>query len=322
MLAILCLSHVEAATPSGTIAFIRDADIYTVKLDGTNLHRLTSDSRNAFPIWSPNGQTIAFSKLSISRNGEESANLWIISSDGRHARRITPDKRLNAVYPVAWLPDMTGLLVSRHYLESDAYPTLDVVMLNGKPSRHLRRWMRTGRKHGFLHQFPNKSIFTMGSAGSFTQNGDLVFTASTTCFTDAPRLDLYKMHADGSSLHRLTMESRWFIDCLRISPVNGMMLTSDSSVAERLQPSIKLRDSHGRILKELSAIGQSSYGGIDWSPDGNYVIYQTTDSRYPRYEQSAQFEEFSRHSSIWIMNPDGSRKKKIVSNACHPNWRK
>jgi len=310
-----CLLPAEAAD---TIAFIRNGDIYTVALDGTNLHRLTTDGRNAFPIWSPDGRRIAFAKL---EGDHLSACLWITTPDGKYKRRLTKEEKYNSVFPIAWLPDMCGLLVSRHYLESDASPTLEVVTLTATPFRHFRRWMKASSESGFLQQFPERRCFAAGMSGDFAWSGDLVFTAATEWLVDAPRPDLYRMHFDGSGLRRLTVEPHWFIKCLRVNPITGTILTSESSVIGRQPASIKLRGSHGNVLWKLSDVGRASFSGIDWSPAGDYIIYQAMDPEYPKYEPSAQFSKISQHSSIWIMRDDGSGKRRFLSNACHPSWR-
>lgn len=316
------LTHVEAAGPTGTIAFVRDSDVYTVRLDGTNLDRLTTDGRNALPLWSRDGRHIAFTKSWVSKDGNQAgACLWVSASDGTSTRRLTKEEGLSAIYPVAWLPDVSGLLVSRHYLDSDVSETLEVMTLDGKPFRHLQSWMRTSKQSGFIQQIRDEKHFTSGVAGDFTRSGDLVFTAATAWFVDAPRLDLYRMHADGTGLRRLTVEPHWFVDCLRVNPVSGVILTSESSVGDVQEPSVRLRGKDGKVLKELLTVGQSSFGGIDWSPGGDYIIYQTTDAGYPRSELPSDFASMSRHSSIWIMKADGSGRKRIASNACHPNWK-
>jgi TolB protein len=64
-------------------------DIYTVKPDGSDLRRLTSDRAwDGSPVWSPNGRQIAFTS---DRGG--SNQVYIMSADGGPAEKLTDEPR-------------------------------------------------------------------------------------------------------------------------------------------------------------------------------------------------------------------------------------
>lgn len=313
-----------ARQPVGDIAFLHRGDIYTVTLDGRYMRRLTSDGKNAFPIWSRDGRYIAFTKEKPWNGGGTGAPpmgaLWIITSDGRYSKEIASSK-YESLQPVAWLPDGKGILVARHYLESDVTETLEVVMLDGKPYSRMPAWMKAGEKAGFVQQFPDKRLFSNGGAGDFTGDGkELVFSGATEWRVDAPRLDIYKMGVGGTNLRRLTILRDSVVSCLRVNPANGRILTCEMRIPNPETAAYYLRDSKGNVVKRLAAANWPSFAGIDWSPKGDYIIYQVTSPGYTS-EYPGDFGSMSKHSSLWVMKADGTGAYKMASDACHPNWR-
>jgi len=87
-------NFLPAWSPDGThIAYASSRDgnweIYVVKVDGTDMRRLTSHpSDDSAPAWSPNGTQIAFTS---DRGG--SNQIYIMSADGGPATKITSEPR-------------------------------------------------------------------------------------------------------------------------------------------------------------------------------------------------------------------------------------
>jgi Tol biopolymer transport system component len=96
--------------------------LYTVRLDGTHLRRLTHGHRDGGPAWSING-LIVFQRAVSNRDG---ADLFVIGANGRGLRRLTrggggtPD----------WSPDGKRVAFVRH---NDIY----VIEANGRGLRRL-----------------------------------------------------------------------------------------------------------------------------------------------------------------------------------------
>ena len=95
--------HKPLWSPDGEkIAFLADQGLWVINRDGSNLHRLTSDSSpedgHSWPddhSWSPDGKSIAFSHIS-----GDGRVLSVIDADGSNERRIAagPDQYV-------WSPD-------------------------------------------------------------------------------------------------------------------------------------------------------------------------------------------------------------------------
>ena len=77
------------STTAPTIAFLSgqsgDFEVWTVRLDGTGLHRLThTKGQDESPAWSPDGRRIAFRSF---RTGWP--KIWVMNADGSRPRRLT-----------------------------------------------------------------------------------------------------------------------------------------------------------------------------------------------------------------------------------------
>lgn len=66
-------------------------NIYTVRPDGTHLRRLTTDYASEAPVWSPNGEQIAYDKAGAT---------WLMNTDGSNQHLLTA----RGGAPHAWAP--------------------------------------------------------------------------------------------------------------------------------------------------------------------------------------------------------------------------
>ena len=75
-----------AISPDGkTIAFSYKGDLFTVPVTGGQARQLTTHAAyDAYPVWSPDGQHIAFAS---SREG--SLDVWLIARQGGTPQRLT-----------------------------------------------------------------------------------------------------------------------------------------------------------------------------------------------------------------------------------------
>lgn len=81
----LWMRYCSISPDGSTIAFCYKGDIYTVPSTGGNARQLTTNpAHDTHPIWSPDGQQIAFAS---SRQG--SMDIYIVSKDGGIPKRLT-----------------------------------------------------------------------------------------------------------------------------------------------------------------------------------------------------------------------------------------
>lgn len=69
-----------------------DNEIYRVRSDGSNLHRLTDNSRgDVSPSWSPNGHKIAFERIvgPATQSNLVNGEIFVMRRDGTHVHRLT-----------------------------------------------------------------------------------------------------------------------------------------------------------------------------------------------------------------------------------------
>ena len=97
----------------GTIVFERSAeggtaDLYTVRADGTDLHRLTANLRSYDPAWSPSGDRIAFTG-----GGTLDRQLFVMNADGSGTTQLTQlAPREGAWDPFWYRADPFGLRIA------------------------------------------------------------------------------------------------------------------------------------------------------------------------------------------------------------------
>jgi Tol biopolymer transport system component len=88
--------HADAAVIKGTKVPL--SAIYILNLRTGEQRRLTSFGRNCSGAWSPDGM-----QLALSFGTEQNSDIYVVSVDGRHMRRLTDSKSINT--RPAWSPN-------------------------------------------------------------------------------------------------------------------------------------------------------------------------------------------------------------------------
>jgi TolB protein len=86
------------------IVFMRDWDIFTIKVDGDSLSRLTWDGTGILPSWSPDGTRIAFTGFA-----SDTQSIWVMGADGGNQT----DLHLPGGSSPDWSPDGNRLVFSQ-----------------------------------------------------------------------------------------------------------------------------------------------------------------------------------------------------------------
>ncbi len=166
----------------GSIAFVNKQDgnseIYTVKLDGSNLQNLTNNGAlDSNPIFSPNGDEIFFV-----RDYYGTANLYRMNSDGNSQRRVT-EKTGYEMSP-GFSPDGVHLVFAGDRINADSRG-LDIFLLDlNNPNEE--KILAARRFHD------SSPVFSPDA-------GKIAFVS-----TADGNAEIYLMNADGTGLFRLT----------------------------------------------------------------------------------------------------------------------
>ena len=159
-------------SPDGSrIAFMSDRagqfDVYTIAPDGSDLRRVTGVGTNWFPMWSPDGSTIA---MHVFRD------VHLIAPDGSDLRRLTVDPA-NGMYPT-WSPDGSRIAFMSwrngrtEILVMNADGTDERVLLSMPEGDAIDpRWSPDGRAIAFAHlpggmTSPDQFIYVMNADGT------------------------------------------------------------------------------------------------------------------------------------------------------------
>lgn len=96
------------------ITFVKNGDIFTINPDGSEEKRLTTYGANWAPVFSPEGQWIAYASLPKELKGQgvapTPANIWVIKPDGSGARKISKESRVMG--NILWSPDSKKIAFS------------------------------------------------------------------------------------------------------------------------------------------------------------------------------------------------------------------
>jgi TolB protein len=157
-LSILVISFLlVTSTLQGKIVFYSARDgnleIYTMNSAGENQTRLTDyDESDFFPVWSPNGQQIAFARFLFNRRGDKNEEIYVMDADGTNLRNLTQHPALDS--GPNWSPDGSQIAfvaiteLGRQVYAMNADGTVRWLVSEPRPNAwmHLGGWSPDGKQ--------------------------------------------------------------------------------------------------------------------------------------------------------------------------------
>jgi TolB protein len=112
MIAVLMIAAVPASATfpgkNGRIAFIQDAEVFTMKPDGSDIKQLTHvgpDTSANWPAWSPDGKQLVF-------NESPPPGSWVMNADGSNQHLLLAESDYSENRP-SFAPDGSKVVFAR-----------------------------------------------------------------------------------------------------------------------------------------------------------------------------------------------------------------
>ncbi|MGD9049234.1 MAG: DPP IV N-terminal domain-containing protein [Anaerolineae bacterium] len=247
---------------SGKLVFQTNygGDFYTINVDGTGLQRITDGTD---PVWSPDGQQIAFTRFRDPRG------VWVVDADGTGERLLFDWHQ--AAYP-SWSPDGTEIVFHRQHrgrLEETKkcfQGPKGQICFPVRPNPHYNLGVVRVGDGSFWE--PLSSSSERSFSPDWSPLGDQMV------YVDV--YGLYVQSADGQDRYQLTSDNKdinpvWSPDGERVAFVRR----------QHDHWEIYVVDADGGNLRRLTNTPDGPDGTVAnsvapaWSPDGNYIAFLT-----------------------------------------------
>ncbi len=222
--------------------------IVTSALDGSDLHRLTSNKAvDAYPAWSPDGTQILFYSDRAGSPGNPALSLFIMDSDGANLRELGAESsKPISNYPPVWSPDgqriafVVGDYEGRDFVQTIRPDGSGLTELGETASSPA--WSPDGTRIAFIRE------------GTETRG-------------------LYTMDPDGGNqrlLWSFERDGRYWYDNLAWSPDGTEILYGVSDARTSFSTPVVVVGVDG---SEPRVLGKH---GAAWSPDGSRIAFHVT----------------------------------------------
>ncbi len=255
----------------------------TSALEVMDRTRITSNSGGRDPVWSPDGNMIAYTSGAY--------DIWTMQTNGRDKRQLTND--IYRDEDPAWSPDGNKIAyVSEH----DGSQQLWMMNEDGTEKRQLTftdgwksapRWSPDGNKIAYVSgQYPDYDIWTMNPDGTgqkritYSENEDWAPAWSPDGNTIAyiskqsGNFDLWIMDADGTNKMRIVEDVYWREPQISWSPDGNTIAYVSGQYPDY---DIWTSNLDGTRQKRLTSYSYTQLAPA-WSPDGNTIAYTSDES--------------------------------------------
>lgn len=316
----------------GKLAFERDRDIWSVDAGGSSEERLTDYQGLWSPVFSPNGQWIAYSSIPLELKGEGMAptpsNIWIITPDGKEYKKLSQKYRVST--GISWSPDSRKIAIAT----SDS----TIVVFDIETGDELE----FVRDAGPLGVTPYSSVWV--TANTFVYFKKLVSSPDkaglglaniksqeTKWLVEKPDIQKVVVSSNGEKLFYLLgkeffqvnitskkeTKMNWdipqnaeFIGGLRILKKSNILMTSVRLDEEKTYSGLHLDfilidTNTGKT--SIKRTGLQFKKGLGWDCDGYWLVLNAVS---PNDDISA----------IWKVNLESGKKQQIISNAYSSTW--
>jgi Tol biopolymer transport system component len=281
---------------NGLIVFVSDRDfgsgaaLYTMTPTRKRLRRLTrSQAEDQSPAWSPDGRSLAFTRISPALTG--TGSIYVMTASGHGLRSVTAPS-LDASDPT-WSPDGKHLAFAVY---ASATQRSDIAILD----------LRTGVVQNLTASLGG------GFSPAWAPNGrKIAFVGDR----DNPggKYQLYTIHPDGSGLARITSSPAtdygppaWAPDGSHLVTAIPSGITEGNSV-----PDLVVMRSDGSGRRKLRTPANAT--DPEWSPDGRWIVFNANPA--PR----------EGGNDIYVMRAAGGGVRRLTndpSDAGAPDWQR
>lgn len=322
LITILAIARTQPQTPSFWIASSHDIagnrDIY-LRLNGTSIERRLTHhiAADFMPIWSPDGQWIAFESHRNQIGDIIVPAIYISRPDGSELRKMGDVPGYSSEHRIRWSPDSQhlevfyqptngsglrfvaniydGAWVNSVYTEDSYSPSdwtddgrwrLAPHVMSGQSFEYLYRQRMSGGSQELVVDMDNYGTYHWSPDGNW-----IVFTAYVPFIRD-----IFRVQADGSGLENLTeslhdeFDPTWSPD--------GNWIYFNSTVGSRRSLNLFRMQPDGEHLQNVTDVSGTVTEPY-WSPDAQWIFYI--------YEPLLQPEWH-----LYRARPDGSESTEIV----------
>ena len=245
----------------------RDNELYRVNVSDVSLEQLTDNERfDTQAALSPDGTSIAFASGPVNYS---SFDIYHMNADGTQEQQLTFDGfNTNPI----WSPDGTWIVYTS-------------VTSSGADLYRVR-------PDGSYRQRLTQMNAIQIAETTWSSDGErIAFRATTNTHT----LELYRVHANGSNLHRLTANDSY--DVFPAWSPNGQWLTYASNRDGDWEIYRMRADGSGK--QKLTDNFRNYDGDSSWSPDGQWIAFLSN--------RDDLFE-------VYRMRADGSDQQQLTDN--------